>query len=85
VVPNLWGLWNMLYLSLHPRHHLPIGFHGAILPFLLIPAGVTLARALELTIVTPGLVLTMAPVALIIYYLAWKYLVGYFNDVLGIA
>jgi hypothetical protein len=85
VVPNLWGVWNMLYLSLHRRHHLPIGFHGALLPFLLMPAGVSLARALEIAIITPGLVLTMAPVALIIYYLAWKHLVGYFNDVLGIA
>jgi hypothetical protein len=85
VVPNLWGVWNMLYLSVPRRHHLPIGFHGALLPFLLMPAGVSLARALEIAIITPGLVLTVAPVALIIYYLAWKHLVGYFNDVLGIA
>jgi hypothetical protein len=85
VVPNLWGVWNMLYLSLHSRHHLPIGFHGALLPFLLIPAGMSLARALEIAIITPGLVLTVAPVALIIYYLAWKHLVAYFNNVLGIA
>jgi hypothetical protein len=43
------------------------------------------ARAWEITVVTPGPLLTLAPVELIIYYLAWKYLVGYFNDVLGIA
>ena len=27
----------------------------------------------------------LAPVALIVYYLAWKYLVGFFNRVLGLA
>lgn len=85
VVPNLWGVWNMLYLALHARHPVPIGFHGAILPLLLIPAGITLAHALEITFFTPGFALVMSPVALIVYYLAWKYLVGYFNEVLGIA
>ena len=30
VVPNLWGLWNMLFIASHSRTHLPIGIHGAI-------------------------------------------------------
>ena len=30
VVPNLWGLWNMLFLASHSRTHLSIGIHGAI-------------------------------------------------------
>ena len=34
LVPNLFGLWNIFYLWLRPRRHLPIGFHGAILPFI---------------------------------------------------
>ena len=29
VVPNLWGLWNMLYLALHSRVNMSIGLHGA--------------------------------------------------------
>ena len=31
IVPNLWGLWNMLFLRLRRHRYLPIGFHGAIL------------------------------------------------------
>src|SRR5271169_2109677 len=34
-VPNLWGLWNVLYVALRPRWQHPIGLHGALLPFLL--------------------------------------------------
>ena len=37
LVPNLFGLWNMFYLWLRPRPHLPIGLHGALLPFVLAP------------------------------------------------
>jgi len=43
LVPNLFGVWNIFYLWLRPRPHLPIGFHGAILPFVLAPAGFLLA------------------------------------------
>ena len=25
VVPNLWGLWNVLYIALHNRFNLPLG------------------------------------------------------------
>jgi len=84
VVPNAWGVWNMLYLAIGSRRW-PLGLHGALLPVLLIPLGVALARWLDITIVTGGVVAVFAPVALIIYYLAWKYLVGYFNRALGIA
>src|SRR3990170_3369410 len=31
IVPNLWGLWNMLYIRLHSNGYIPIGFHGALL------------------------------------------------------
>jgi hypothetical protein len=50
VVPSLFGLWNMLYLFLQARTHLPIGVpigvHGALLPLLMAPAGATLASCL---------------------------------------
>lgn len=98
LVPNLFGVWNMFYLWLHPRRHLPIGFHGALLPFLLVPLGYLLGSGLRLIAVSStGLVyfreftlpyshLALAfCLALIIYYLVWKYLVGFFNQVLGIA
>jgi hypothetical protein len=83
VVPNLWGVWNMLYVRLDSRR-LPLGIHGAALAVLLPPVGLALARALDIWIVTPGLVLTVAPVGLIVYYLAWKHIVGFFNQLLGV-
>jgi hypothetical protein len=84
VVPNAWGVWNMLFLRLGSRRW-PLGLHGAVLPVLLIPLGVALARLLDITIITARVIAVFAPVAIILYYLAWKYLVGYFNRVLGIS
>ena len=84
VVPILWGLWNMFYVRLETRR-LPLGVHGAALVLLLAPVGFTLARALEIGIVTPGLAFTVAPVGLIAYYLLWKHIVGFLNQLLGVA
>jgi hypothetical protein len=39
LVPNLFGLWNIFYLWTRPHRHLPIGFHGALLPLLMVPMG----------------------------------------------
>ena len=84
VVPNAWGAWNMFYLKFG-SHRWPLALHGALLPVLLIPLGVALAHLLDIEIITAGVVAVFAPIAIIIYYLAWKYLVGYFNRLLGIA
>src|SRR5271156_5331994 len=46
LVPVLWGLWSMLWLRSHEQTHLPLGVHGALLPFVLLPAGTTIARSL---------------------------------------
>ena len=87
VVPNLWGVWNMLFVASHSRTHLSIGLHGTILPFVLGPLGILLTRALDFQI--PGfpshIFLVIAPVGLIVYYLLWKYIVGFLNAVLGLA
>lgn len=87
LVPNLWGVWNMLYARLGSGHRLPLGIHGAALVFLLAPVGLTLARALDIGIVspTPALIITVFPVVLIVYYLAWKHIVGFFNQLLGVS
>src|SRR5438128_5999519 len=76
VVPNLWGVWNMLRLALGGDRW-PIGAYGALLPLVLMPLGLALARAFAIDFITPGLVAVFAPFALAVYYLAWKYLVGY--------
>jgi hypothetical protein len=97
IVPNLFGVWNMLHLASRSRTHLPLGIHGAILPFILAPAGFLLARGLGFLKVTGHgfllfdvleiyfvhLALGFTVVA-IIYYLVWKYLLGFFNRVAGI-
>ena len=96
-VPNLFGLWNMFYLWLRPRPHWPIGFHGALLPFLLVPMGFIGASALGfLEVGGKGISWFQLPVApwafiapvflciLIAYYLVWKYLVGFFNRVVEV-
>jgi hypothetical protein len=87
VVPNLWGLWNILFLASHERLHLSLGLHGALLPFLLAPLGMLATGLLNFSI--PAFVAHVfpfaAPLALILYYLVWKHLVGALNSELGIA
>jgi len=87
VVPNLWGLWNILFLASHERLHLSLGLHGALLPFLLAPLGMLVTGLLNFSI--PAFVAHVfpfaAPLALILYYLVWKHLVGALNSELGIA
>jgi hypothetical protein len=87
VVPNLWGLWNMLFIALHSRTRLSVGLHGAVLPLLLGPLGFLMTRILDFPIPqhVVGAFPIAAPLALVVYYLAWKYLVGFLNDVMGIA
>ena len=98
IIPNLFGVWNMVHLASRSRTHLPLGIHGAILPFILAPMGFFLARWLgflkttshgfvyfgvvEIHYVHMALVF---PAVLIVYYFVWKYLIGSFNRVAGIA
>jgi hypothetical protein len=86
VVPNLWGLWNALYL-VSPVRRLALGLHGAVLPFILAPAGFLVARLVEFPI--PAVMIDgfpfAFPVAVIVYYLAWKYLVGFFNEIVEVS
>jgi hypothetical protein len=85
VVPNVWGLWNMLHLALRYRVRLSIGLHGAILPLILIPGGMALARVLDVFHIQLLYALPIIPVGMGIYYLAWKFLVGFLNEEMGIA
>jgi hypothetical protein len=98
IIPNLFGVWNVLHLASRSRTHLPLGIHGAILPFILAPAGFLLGRGLGFLKATDygfsyfGVVeihyahlAVVFPMVLIVYYLVWKYLIGFFNRVAGIA
>src|SRR6185295_6284755 len=59
VVPNLWGVWNMLHLAIG-RDRWPIGVHGALLPLLLIPLGLVLARLFTIDAITTHVVVIVA-------------------------
>ena len=96
VVPNLFGVWNVLHVA--SRSRLPLGIHGAILPFILGPAGFLLARSLGfLKVASYGFVYfgvveihyvhvaLVFPAVLVVYYLVWKYLIGFVNQVAGVA
>ena len=87
VVPNLWGLWNVLFIAWRHRVPLSLGLHGALLPILLGPLGLVASALLKFSI--PGfaahIVPIAAPLALIVYYFAWKYFVGFLNRVLDLA
>ncbi|HEV2325159.1 MAG TPA: hypothetical protein VGS10_14505 [Terracidiphilus sp.] len=98
LVPLLWGLWNMLWLASHARTHLHAGPHGALLPFVLVPGGTAIGLSLGVlslearhatwfgAVTVPyGLVAAGFCLALIVYYLAWKYIVAFVNRELGIA
>jgi len=86
LVPNLWGLWNMLYVPVNRRARIPIGLYGAVVPLFVGPLAYFSARAFGFEI--PPFVMAVLPFALVIaamaYYLVWKYLVGFFNELLEI-
>ena len=93
VVPNLWGAWNMLYVRRRHARPVSIGLHGALLPLILAPLGFLAATRLEILPRPSGnlghesflLPVVGLSVGITIYYLAWKYLVNFFNALLGIA
>ena len=55
LIPAVWGLWNVLWKMSNGATHLSVGAHGAILPFLLLPAGALIA-----TVGSPGTELEFA-------------------------
>ena len=85
VVPNLWGVWNMLWLATRARTRLPISAHGSLLPALLVPSGIVFARTTDLFHIQMWYALPAIPVGMAAYYLAWKFLVGSLNAEVGIA
>lgn len=86
LVPNSWGVWNMLYILLQSRRRVPIGLHGAVLPFLLAPVALAVSTLLDIRFMARlEVCATAVPFAVVVYYLVWKHVVGFFNEVLGIA
>jgi hypothetical protein len=86
IVPGLWGLWNVLYIVVRRRWRIPLGVHGALVP--LVAGPLALGNAFLAGFDISRVSLTIFPaciaVAMLAYYLGWKYLVGFFNRVLEI-
>jgi hypothetical protein len=84
VVPNAWGLWNMLHLALRSRAKVPLGIFGSLLVLILVPGGVALTRLFDSYPIQVDLALPMVPIGMMVYYLAWKYAVAPLNAEMGI-
>jgi hypothetical protein len=84
IVPTVWGLWNIVYVAALSQRHFPIGVFGALLPLLLMPGGVFLARMFDLRFITFGVAALAYPVAGIAYFLFWRHAVGRLNVLLGV-
>ena len=86
IVPNLWGIWNILYVYLRRYRYLSIGFHGALLALVIIPLafGITRLTGFEIPWLLASAFPFAMPILVSVYYLVWKHLVAFFNAVLGI-
>lgn len=86
IVPNLWGLWNILYVRLRPFRYLPIGFHGALLAIVQATIFFVLTRLQDFEIpqfVANAFPFTF-PVMIAVFYLVWKHIVAFLNAIMGI-
>jgi hypothetical protein len=87
IVPSAWGMWNVLYVAVFAKRRFPLGLYGSALPLILIPCAYVVTRLVQFPI--PHEVASALPFAaggaLVLYYLVWKYLVGFLNAELGIA
>ena len=85
VIPNLWGLWNMLFMRLQGWSPLSLGVHGALLVLLIVPLGALAAKLLGVDFPRDPLAIIGPAGAAAVYYLVWKHVVGFLNRSLGIS
>ena len=62
----------------------PLGLHGALLVLFLVPAGVALLGALDVVNIGLVTVLPAVPFVMALYYLVWKFVVGFLNREMGV-
>ncbi|MGD0791352.1 MAG: hypothetical protein ABR920_06240 [Terriglobales bacterium] len=97
LVPNAFGVWNIFYVWSRPHRQLPIGFHGALLPVVMATMGALAATCggfmtvgvhgvtwFQAITVPYFLIVPWFLAGVAVYYLLWKYVVGFLNQVLGI-
>jgi hypothetical protein len=74
----------MFYVWTRRHRELPIGAFGIVLVLIIAPAAFGLQVALGQMVWTRELFAVGFPLALVVYYLAWKHGVARLNDLLGI-
>jgi hypothetical protein len=84
LIPNLWGVWNVLYVYLRRRFRVAIGLHGAALVILIVPIGLIVAKVLGFGFPHHPFAIVGPAAAMAAYYLVWKYVVNFLNGLLGI-
>jgi hypothetical protein len=85
IAPNLWGVWNMLYVAVRQRREWPLAWHGAVLALLAASTAWGIAGAVGLPGATLARAFTALPFVVVMYYLLWKYGVRWLNELLGVA
>jgi hypothetical protein len=98
LVPTAFGFWNIIYVWSRPHRNLPIGLHGALLPLIMAPLGAMAATCggllalgthgvtwFHAVSVSYSLIAPLFFAGVGAYYLVWKYVVGFLNQMLGIA
>lgn len=87
VLPNLWGVWNMLLAWTRRRRPVSSGAFGATLPLVVVPIAYLITRVAGVEL--PSLLIRVFPVAFVIlvavYYLLWKYAVPFLNELVEVA
>jgi hypothetical protein len=82
--PNLWGLWNMLYVAISRRRTWPIGRHGVLLTLIVGPVAWTVATSVGLPLAMIGTAAAVFPFVIVVYYLLWKHGVRFLNELVGV-
>lgn len=86
VLPNLWGVWNMLLARARRRHPVSSGAFGAALPLVVAPIAYLITRVAGVEL--PAFVLRALPLAFVtvvaVYYLLWKYVVPLLNELVDV-
>lgn len=87
VVPNAWGAWNVLRLASATARRIPMGGYGACLALLLPFCGIAVARAVgfEPPVPSGGAVVVAWLAVIAVYFLVWRVVVSFLNELLGVA
>ena len=84
LVPSVWGLWNILYARMRLHGRVPIGLFGVALLIPLGSAAYAIQTVLGKMLWSSDVLVVGVPIAVVVYYLAWKHVVGRLNDLLGV-